>query len=117
VSDDADADIVKVIVRKGCDVSLLFRERVTFIATALGIEELPAAPCGIVDGLLFARDKVVERRIERNLRPFVGSDGVYQIGAIGPATEDLLKGQLVFLDRGVPGHRSKQVGLTHFRSD
>ena len=35
VSDDADADIVKVVVSKGCDIPFLFAERVAFIATGL----------------------------------------------------------------------------------
>jgi hypothetical protein len=43
VPDDADADVMKVIVRKRCNVPLLFRQRVAFIAATLGVEKLPAA--------------------------------------------------------------------------
>src|ERR1700724_2083408 len=83
VPEDADADVVKVIVRKGCYIPLLFRQRVAFIAPAFRVEYLPAAFCRIVDGILIARNEVIERRIERYQRPFVGGDCVHQIGAIG----------------------------------
>ena len=81
VSDDADADVVKVIVREGCDVPLLFRQRVAFIAATLGVEKLPAALRRIVDGIPIACNEVIKGRIERNLRPFVGRDGPHQVGA------------------------------------
>ena len=61
VSDDADADVVEVIVRKGCHVPLLFGQRVAFIAAALGVEKLLAARCRIIDGVPIARNKVIER--------------------------------------------------------
>jgi hypothetical protein len=62
--EDADADVVKVIVRKGCDVPLLFTQRMAFIAPAFRVEKLPAAFCRIIDGILLARNEVIERRIE-----------------------------------------------------
>ena len=85
-----------------------------FIAATLGVEKLPAALRRIVDGVPIPRNEVIERRIERNLRPFVGHDGPHQVGAIGWVTGDLLKDLVVFLDRCDPGHRSIHAGLTHF---
>ena len=67
VPEDADADVVKVIVRKGCCIPLLFRQRVAFIAPAFRVEYLPAAFCRIIDGILIVRNEVIERRIERAL--------------------------------------------------
>ena len=58
VSDDADAYIMKLIVGKGCNVSLLLRERVAFVATSLGIEQLPAAFCRIVNGIPITRNEM-----------------------------------------------------------
>src|SRR5947209_6609829 len=57
---------------------------------------------------------MVEGRVERHLRPFVGRDRADQVGAIDRVAEDLLKALPVFLDRGDPGHRGVQAGLTHF---
>jgi hypothetical protein len=53
---DADADVMKVIVRKRCNVPLLFRQRVAFIAATLGVEKLPAALRRIVDGVPIPRN-------------------------------------------------------------
>jgi hypothetical protein len=114
VSDDADADVVKVIVYKGGDVSLLFRERMAFIAAGLSVEQLPAALCRIVDGIIIARNEVVERRIERNLRTFVGGDCAHQVGAIGCPPEDLLETLPVFFDRPNPSYGGIHARLIHF---
>jgi CheY-like chemotaxis protein len=114
LSDNADADVVKVIVGKGRDVPLLFRERVAFVAAGLGVEQLPAALCRFVDGISIAPNEVVERRIERNLRPFVGCDCAHQIGAIRPPPEDLLETLPVFFDRPDPSYGGIQTGLTYF---
>jgi hypothetical protein len=70
VSNDANADVVKIIVGNGRDISLLFGQSVAFIAASLGIEQLPAAFCSIVDRIVIARNEVIERRIERKLRAF-----------------------------------------------
>jgi hypothetical protein len=40
VSDDADADVVKVVASKSCDIPFLFAERVAFIEAGLGVEPL-----------------------------------------------------------------------------
>jgi hypothetical protein len=74
VSDDPDADIVEIIVRKGCDLPLLFGQRVAFIAGALCVEKLPPALSRIVNGIRTTRNEAIEPQIERYLRPFVGSD-------------------------------------------
>jgi hypothetical protein len=93
---------------------LLFGQRVAFIAAAMRVEKLAAALCRIINGILLARNEVIERRIEQYLRPFVGCDCAHQIGAIGRAPEDLLKGLLVLVDRRDLGHGGIHAGLAHF---
>src|SRR2546426_6072549 len=46
-----------------------------------------------------ARDEAIERRVERQLRAFVGGDGAQQIAGVGWSAEDLSEGVLVFRDR------------------
>ena len=60
VSDDADADVVKVVVREVGDVPLVFRQGVALVAAATGVEELPAALGGVIDGVRVAGDEVIE---------------------------------------------------------
>jgi hypothetical protein len=64
VSDDADADVMKVIVRKERGVPLVFRQRMAFVAAGTGVEELPAALGRIIDSVFVAGDEAIKRRIE-----------------------------------------------------
>ena len=64
VPDDADADVMKVIVRKQCDVSLGLRQRMAFIAAGTGVEEIPAAHGRIIDSVLVTGDEAIKGRIE-----------------------------------------------------
>jgi hypothetical protein len=64
MTEDADADVMKLIVGKGFDVPLLFIQGVAFVAAALFVEKLPAAFCRNADRILFARNEMIERGIE-----------------------------------------------------
>src|SRR5260370_15830227 len=114
VSDDANPDVVKVVVRKVRDVPLVYRQRMAFIAAATGVKELPAALGAGINGVLVAGDEVIERRIKRQLRSLVGRDGAQQVGNVEGAAEDAHEGLLVFSDGCDLGHRRIQAGLTHF---
>ena len=88
VPDDADADVVKVVVHEVRDVSLGVRQRMAFITEGLRVEQFPTALGGVIDGVLVAGDEVIERRIERNQRPLVRGDGTQQIRAVHGTAED-----------------------------
>src|SRR5262249_46584503 len=74
---------MKVVVREVGHVPLVFRQRVTFVAAGTGVEQLPAAHGGVIDGVPFAGDEVIEGRIERHLWPLVRGDGTHEVGAVG----------------------------------
>src|SRR6266567_7281108 len=114
MSDDANPDVVKVVVRKVRDVPLVYRQRMAFIAAATGVKELPAALCGVIDGARVAGDEVVEGRIKRRSSDLVGCDGAQQVGTVEGAAEDAPERLLVFSDGCDLGYRSIQAGLTHF---
>ena len=61
VPDDTDAYVMEIIIRKEGNVAFFFRQRVTFIAAAAGVEYLPATFYGIIDGTCIARDEAIER--------------------------------------------------------
>src|SRR5262249_54280347 len=82
VADDTDADVMKVVVHEERDIPLVLRQRVTLVAAAAGVEELPAALGRVIDGVPVAGDEVIEGGIERNLRAFVGRDGAQQVGPV-----------------------------------
>src|SRR4051812_11448252 len=86
--DDADTNVVKVVVREIGDVLLLLRQCVAFIATGLSVEQLPTPLRGVVDGGLVTRDKVIERRIVRYERSFVCGEGTQQIRPVHLAVKD-----------------------------
>src|SRR4029077_16425735 len=65
VSDNADADVVKIVVREDRDVPLGIRQRMTFIAAGLSVEEFPATLGGSVNRVVVAGDEPIKRRIKR----------------------------------------------------
>ena len=64
VLDDEDTDVVKVVIDQVRDVSRGVRQRMTFIAAGLIVEELPAALGRFIDRVLVTGDEVIERRIK-----------------------------------------------------
>src|SRR5947209_7981566 len=56
VPDDADADVVKVVVREVGDVPPGFRQGMALVAVRLRVEQLPAAPGGITNRVLVPGD-------------------------------------------------------------
>src|SRR6185369_292807 len=98
VSNNADADVVKILVHEVGEVALFFRQGMTFVATGFGVEEIPASLGGVVDCVLFACDEVIEGSIEGKLGALVSSNRTRQIGAGRWAAEDSLKRLLVFSD-------------------
>ena len=64
MSDDADPDVMKVVIDKVRDVPRGFRQRMTFVAARLVVEELPAALGRVVNRVLLTSDEVIERRIK-----------------------------------------------------
>src|SRR3989440_5723166 len=97
-------------------VALVLAQRVAFVASATGIEQLPSAlRCGI-DGIMLACNVVIERRIEGDLRPLVRSDGAYQLGPIGRCAERGAKCLLILRDRCDPCYGGIEARLAHLDS-
>src|SRR5229473_4875678 len=92
VSDNADADVVKVVVREVGDVPLGFHQRMALVAAATSVEDLPATLGRVINCVPVAGDEVIEGRIERQLCSFVGRDGAHQVRAGGRAAEDATEG-------------------------
>src|SRR5579862_2832848 len=90
VADDADADVVKVVVHEERGVPLFLRQRVALVVAATGVEEIPAALGGLV-GVRVASDEVIEGGIERELRSLVRRDGAQQVGPLGGRPNTLRK--------------------------
>ena len=64
VSDDSDADVVKVVIDKVRDVPRRFRQRMAFIATTAGVKDLPAALGRFIDRVGVTGNEVIKRRIK-----------------------------------------------------
>jgi len=74
---------------------------------------LSNASGGVINGVLVAGDEAIERRIERQLRAFVGCEGTQEVKAVGRPPKGL--GRSVGTpDGGDPGHGRLQAGLAHF---
>ena len=58
---DADADVVKVVVREVGNIPLGFRQSMALIAAGPCVEKLPAALGGVIDSVCVASDEVIER--------------------------------------------------------
>jgi Kef-type K+ transport system membrane component KefB len=71
VVNDADADIVKIFVDEVRLIARLVAQRMAFVATGTSVEQLPSTLGAFIDGVLVAGDKVIKRRIERELSAFV----------------------------------------------
>jgi hypothetical protein len=111
VSDDPDADIVEIIVCKGCDVPLLFGQRVAFIAGALCVEKLPPALSRIVNGIRITRNAGLTRfdRIDNRQRRLLLERYDPAVPELGLVVEGVQNGRGVALadaafdaDRGGP---------------
>src|SRR5262249_59648940 len=64
VPQDADADVVKIIVHEERRIPMIVRQSVAAIAAGLGVEQFPAALGRFADGVRFSGDEMVKRRIE-----------------------------------------------------
>src|SRR5260370_13998524 len=113
VSDNTDADVMKIVVSEDRDVPLGIRQRMTFIAAGLSVEECPTGLGGVVNGVLVAGDEVIEWRIKGYLSAFVGRDGAQQVGTIGRTAKYAVERLLVFLDTRDLRHSRIQVWVTH----
>jgi Kef-type K+ transport system membrane component KefB len=71
VVNDADADIVKIFVDEVRRIARLVAQRMAFVATGTRVEQLPPTLGAFIDGVLVSGDKVIKRRIERELSAFV----------------------------------------------
>src|SRR4051812_25929083 len=114
VSNDANADVVKLSVVKECGVALFFCERMAFITAGFGVEKLPASLSGLADCVPVPCDEVVERGIEGKLRPLVRCDGTEKIGTVTRMAEHTLKRLSIFRQIRNPGDNCIYAGLPHF---
>ena len=60
VSNDADADVVEIVIDKKSRIALFLCDRVAFVTTGLRVEKLPALFSGAADCVLVAGHEVIE---------------------------------------------------------
>src|SRR5262249_11807140 len=111
--DDTDADIVKVVVGKIRDISLLFSQCVALVAAATCVKKLPTALGGVIDGVPAAGKKVLEGRRKRTLSWLGRRGGPERAGRVGWSAKDAKKAPPIFLNDCDLCHGRLQVGLTH----
>src|SRR5258707_14774397 len=83
------------------------------VATGLGIEQFPTAFCRVADGVCLSRDEMIEGRIERSERPFVGCNGAQHILLVHGPAEGLHELGLVVLVVGDPGYSVSDACRAH----
>jgi len=64
VADDADTDVVKIIVSEVSHVVSLLAQRMAFVAAGASVEQLPPSLRAFVNRILVTGYKMIERRIE-----------------------------------------------------
>src|ERR1700716_4096461 len=69
--EDADANVVKIVIHEEGWVWLIVRQSMAEVATALGVKQFPAAFGRVTDGVDVSGDEMVERGIEGSQRPLV----------------------------------------------
>ena len=114
MSDDADANVVKVIIREADQVRLVVTERVAFVTQGLTVEQLPAVLRRIIDGIPVTRHETIKRRIERQQRSFIGCNRAPEVRAIRWTSEHAVECLLIFLEALESRDCRIQIGLPHF---
>src|SRR5208283_2358744 len=59
VSDDSNANVVKVVVCEVGGVPLFFRQCMAFVAASFGVEQFPASLGGLTDCVLVTSDEAI----------------------------------------------------------
>ena len=113
MSEDTDANVVKVVIHEEGWVPLIVRQSVAEVATGLGVEQFPTAFGRVADGVCVSGDEMIEGRIERNQRPFVRCNGAQHILLVHGPTEGLHELGLVVLVVGDPGHGVAEACRAH----
>src|SRR6201999_3881308 len=86
MAEDADTDVMKIVVHEESCIRLVARQSVAEVATGLGVEQPPTALGRVADGVGVSGDEMVEGRIEGSQGPFVRSNGAQHILLVhGPA--------------------------------
>src|SRR5258708_13108839 len=111
--DDADADVVKVVIHEKRYIPLIVGQSMAEVATGLGIEQFPTAFGRVTDGVGLSCDEMVEGGIERSQRPFVGCNSAQQILLVHTSAEGLHELRLVVLFAGDPGYPSSAASRPH----
>ena len=102
--EDTDANVVKVVIHEEGYVPLIVRQSMAEVATGFGIEQFPTAFGRVADGVCLSRDEMIEGRIERSQRPFVGSNSAQQIRLVHSSAEGLHELGLIVLVVSDPGY-------------
>src|SRR6266403_5135413 len=104
---------MKIVVdEEGC-IPLILGQSMAEVTTSLGIEQFPTAFGRVADGVCTSRDEMVERRIERSQRPFVGCNSAQHILLVHTPAESLHELGLIILVAGDPGHSIPDAGRAH----
>src|ERR1700747_3195479 len=111
--EDADANVVKIVIHKEGCIELIVRQSVAEVATSLTVEQFPTALGQIADGVGVAGDEMVEGRIEGNQRAFVRCNGAQHILLVHGPAEGLHELSLIVLVAGDSGHRVADTGRAH----
>src|SRR6266403_1391041 len=104
---------MKIVVdEEGC-IPLILGQSMAEVTTSLGIEQFPTAFGRVADGVCTSRDEMVERRIERSQRPFVGCNSAQHILLVHTPAESLHELGLIILVAGDPGNSIPDAGRAH----
>src|SRR6476659_3172535 len=98
--EDSDANIVKIVIGEDRYIPPFVRQSMAEVAAGLAIEEFPTPFGRVADSVCVSGDEMVEGRIERDQRPFVGCKGAQHILFIYSPTEGLHKLRLIVLVSG-----------------
>jgi hypothetical protein len=69
MAEDADTNVVKIVIHEEGCIPLIVRQSVAEVATSLTIEQFPTVLCRVTDGIGVSGDEMVEGRIEGSQRP------------------------------------------------
>jgi hypothetical protein len=110
---DADADVVKIVIHEERCIRLIVRQGVAEVATGLTVEQFPAVHGRVADGVGLSGDEMVEGRIEGSQSLLVLCNSAQHILLVYVPAEGLRELSLIVLVAGNPGHRIADTGRAH----
>src|ERR1700758_1468616 len=113
--EDADANVVKIVIHKEGWIWLIVRQSVAEVATSLAVEQFPTALGRIADGVGGSGDEMVEGRIEGSQCLFVRCNGAQHILLVHIPAERLHELSLIVLVVSDPRYGIADTGRAHLK--